>query len=150
MVKSKYKSTNTMKKTSLTLGALFIVVILSFGQTNEGTETNEDGARIEFNETTHNYGTIEYKGNGNCKFVFENTGNKPLVLNNVRSSCGCTTPRWPKNKPVNPGETDTINVRYNTGIVGNFTKSIHVYSNAVNKSPIRLTIKGKVVRNKED
>ncbi len=137
-----------MKKSILSLG-IFVALALTVGF-NDPSEGNEDGPKIEFEKTVHNYGEIPHNGDGNCIFVFENTGTKPLILNNVRSSCGCTTPKWPRDKPINPGETDTINVRYNTRIVGNFTKSITVYSNAVNKSPVRLTIKGQVVKDTKE
>lgn len=129
---------------SIGLGLLFIMIS---GFNFLADQDNNNGPKIEFNKEVHDYGKIDYKGNGKCYFVFRNTGNKPLILNKVSSSCGCTTPKWPRNAPLKPGQTDTIEVKYNTRIVGNFTKSITVFSNAVNKSPVRLKIKGKVVRN---
>jgi hypothetical protein len=51
---------------------------------------NESGPVIEFETSEHNYGTIPYKGDGTYDFVFKNTGKEPLLLKNVRSSCGCT------------------------------------------------------------
>jgi hypothetical protein len=81
-------------------------------------------------------------GDGTCEFIFKNTGKDPLVLKNVRSSCGCTIPQWPK-EPIKKGEQGKIKVRYNTRITGTFSKSISVYSNAGNM-PVVLVIKGKV------
>lgn len=133
------------------IGVLVLIALLGSFSTmaqndNEGKEANRPV--ISFEETTHNYGTIEYKGDGSCEFTFENTGKEPLLLTKVRSSCGCTVPEtWPKD-PIKPGETGSIQVKYNTRIKGNFTKSIRVYSNAKN-SPTRLIIKGKVVMDKE-
>ena len=99
-----------------------------------------DSAVISFTETLHDYGTINKGSEGTYVFTFKNTGNIPLVLTNVRSSCGCTTPSWPK-EPIAPGATGEIKVKYNTNSVGGFQKTITVFSNA--KTEV-LTIKGSV------
>jgi len=137
-----------MKKIGILVLAVLIGSFSSMAQNGEGQKGNKEKRPvITFEETTHNYGKIEYKGDGSCEFEFENTGKEPLLLTKVRSSCGCTVPKtWPK-KPIKPGETGKIKVKYNTRIKGAFAKSIRVYSNAKN-SPTRLTIKGKVVVNK--
>ncbi|MBQ6236760.1 MAG: DUF1573 domain-containing protein [Bacteroidales bacterium] len=106
-------------------------------------EQPADGPKITFTEQEHNYGTIKKGGDGNCEFTFTNDGNEPLILSNVKASCGCTTPSWTK-EPVMPGQTGTIKVRYNTNNVGGFTKTITVTSNAINSPRITLKIKGKV------
>ncbi|PLX03831.1 MAG: hypothetical protein C0594_09935 [Marinilabiliales bacterium] len=100
------------------------------------------GAEIEFAKTLHDYGSIQKGGDGKCVFIFQNTGDSPLVLSNCKSSCGCTVPAWPKT-PVAPGAKDSIIVEYNTNRLGAFTKSVTVYSNALTNS-VRLMIKGKV------
>lgn len=97
---------------------------------------------IIFNKLEHDYGTIEQGANGNCEFTFTNKGKEPLVLSNVKASCGCTVPQWTR-EPIEPGKTGVINVRYNTSLVGNFNKSITVTSNAAN-STVLLRIKGNV------
>lgn len=102
-----------------------------------------DGPKIAFTEQEHNYGTIKKGGDGNCEFVFTNEGNEPLILSNVKASCGCTVPTWTK-EPIMPGKTGTIKVRYNTNNVGGFTKTITVTCNAVNAPRTTLKIKGKV------
>lgn len=132
---------NTNRVIAILSALIMSVVLLSF---SNGAE-DKDSPVMEFEETVHDYGTIPYKGDGNCEFEFKNKGKEPLVLTNVRSSCGCTTPNWTR-EPVKKNKKGSIKVKYNTAIVGNFTKSITVYSNAKN-SPIRLTIKGKVVKN---
>ncbi len=126
----------------------FILVIsaiytLSCAQ-NPATEEKKSalGAGIEFDKLTHEFGDIEYKGDGSCEFEFTNTGAEPLILSNVRSSCGCTVPDWPR-EPISPGEKGVIKVKYDTKRVGNFSKSISVYCNA-QEGPIVLRIKGKV------
>jgi len=102
-----------------------------------------DGPKISFNEQEHNYGTIKKGGDGNCEFLFTNEGNEPLILSNVKASCGCTVPTWTK-EPIMPGKTGSIKVRYNTNNVGGFTKTITVTCNAINAPRTTLKIKGKV------
>ncbi|MFW6102026.1 MAG: DUF1573 domain-containing protein [Bacteroidota bacterium] len=104
---------------------------------------NPDQPVIKFEKATLDLGKVEYGGNATCRFEFENTGNKPLILTSVMSSCGSIAPAWPK-KPVKPGEKDSLRVIYNTHSEGSFFKSVRVYSNAKN-SPVRLKIKGEVV-----
>ena len=122
---------------------------MAFGMANaQNTETTEvpaNGAKIKFTETEHNYGTIQKGGDGNCEFTFTNDGNEPLILSNVKASCGCTTPSWTK-EPVMPGKTGTIKVRYNTNNVGGFNKTITVTSNAINSPRVVLKIKGNVTQ----
>ncbi len=93
-------------------------------------------------ETEYEYGKIVHQGNGIHEFSFKNTGKGPLIVTNVKSSCGCTVPTYPT-KPIKEGETGIIKVKYNTSRIGVFTKSITVHSNAVN-SPLKLIIKGEV------
>ncbi len=63
------------------------------------------------------------------KFKFKNTGKEPLILTNVKASCGCTTPQWPR-EPIMPGQEASIKAVYNSkGRPGNFNKSITVTSN---------------------
>ena len=103
-----------------------------------------NGAKIKFTEMEHDYGTIAKGSNGNCEFEFTNEGNEPLVLSKVRASCGCTTPKWTQ-KPVMPGKTGEIGVRYNTNNPGGFTKTVTITSNAVNEPRVVVKIKGNVV-----
>ncbi len=107
-------------------------------------------AKIEFDKTSHNFGTIPENGGAAVyDFKFTNTGTVPLILTNVRAGCGCTTPEWDR-KPVAPGESGLIKVSYNPlGRPGSFIKSIAVNSNASN-SVETLTIRGKVTRKPTD
>ena len=111
--------------------------------TEPATEQPLDGPKIEFAALEHNYENIAKGGNGNCEFTFTNNGNEPLILSNVKASCGCTTPSWTK-EPIMPGQTGTIKVSYNTRNIGSFNKTITVTSNAINTPRVVLKIKGKV------
>ena len=103
----------------------------------------QDSAKISFDKTTHDYGSIYQDSDGNCVFTFTNTGKAPLILTNVYSSCGCTVPSWPK-EPTMPGKSNTIKVKYNTTRIGAINKTITVESNASNGT-VKLRIKGNVL-----
>lgn len=93
------------------------------------------GAEISFDKSTHDYGQIEKSANGECIFVFTNTGNKPLKISNAKGSCGCTVPQWPREE-IAPGATGEIKVRYDTKRVGVINKSVTIQSNALNSDNI--------------
>jgi len=102
-------------------------------------------AVITFEKESHDFGKInEADGRVTTVFNFKNEGMSPLVLSNVRASCGCTTPKWTR-EPIEPGATGAITVTYNpNGRPGKFSKTITVTSNA--KEPtMRLFIKGEVI-----
>lgn len=122
--------------------ALFGISSL-FAQTEVPQEVNPNAPEIQFEQNVIDYGTIDQGADGNRLFVFTNTGKEPLILTNVRASCGCTTPKWTRN-PIAPGESGEIMVHYDTNRMGNFHKTITVTSNAKTGN-ITLTIKGKVV-----
>lgn len=107
-----------------------------------------DGAQMEFQETTIDYGTIEQGSDPYRFFSFTNTGNAPLVITNAKGSCGCTVPTYPK-EPILPGTDGEIKVRYDTNRVGPFTKRVTLTTN-VGDEPIILTIKGKVEKKPEE
>ncbi len=100
---------------------------------------------ITFDKTTHDFGKInEADGRVTTVFTFKNEGMAPLVLSNVRASCGCTTPKWTR-EPIEPGQTGEITVTYNpNGRPGRFQKTITVTSNA-SEPTTKLYIKGEVI-----
>ena len=77
------------------------------------TKAQERTAKIEFESTVIDYGTIEKGSDGVRVFKFTNTGNAPLIVSKVKSSCGCTVPKKPK-KPILPGEEGENQVKYDT------------------------------------
>lgn len=98
-------------------------------------------ACIEFDHSTHNYDTIVQGSDGLCTFTFRNTGSEPLIITSASSSCGCTTPEYAK-KPVMPGKTGEVKVKYSTETLGSFRKTIVVKSNAANAPTSVLRIRG--------
>jgi hypothetical protein len=132
-----------MKKILTILLISVFTVSMSCSQSPDSLlKRNADAPKIEFENLVHDFGTIVQGGDGTYEFIYKNTGKEPLILNNVKSSCGCTKPEWSP-EPVMKGKKSSVKVGYNTRIVGPFTKTITVYSNASN-STITLTIKGAV------
>lgn len=102
---------------------------------------------IAFEETVVDYGTIEQGSEPYRTFNFTNIGGAPLIIKNAKGSCGCTVPEWPR-KPILPGESDEIKVRYDTNRTGNFRKTVRLTTNAGEESVV-LTIKGEVLKKEE-
>jgi hypothetical protein len=104
-------------------------------------------AKIEFESQTIDYGTIEKGSNGVRVFKFKNTGNAPLIVSNVKSSCGCTVPKKPT-APIMPGKSGEIEVKYDTNRVNPIRKTITVTSNAETPT-VALKIKGTVINSRK-
>lgn len=101
---------------------------------------------FKFDTEIIDYGKIEHNSNGVRVFKFKNIGKSPLVINSIKSTCGCTVPKKPED-PIMPGETGEIEVKYATNRVGGFSKMITINSN-VPGTPKRLRIKGIVMKPK--
>ncbi|PKD18251.1 hypothetical protein APR41_03620 [Salegentibacter salinarum] len=120
-----------------------LIAIAIFVVAGLGTAMAQETAKIEFKSETIDYGEIKKGSDGVRVFEFTNTGNAPLVIANVTSSCGCTIPKKPE-EPIQPGETGEIQVKYNTKLVGPIRKTVTVYSNA-EEATKSLKIKGRVI-----
>lgn len=107
------------------------------------------GPAIEVNKDIHDYGVVEYAGNGTCEFIITNTGDEPLVIQSAKASCGCTVPSYPK-EPIAPGASATITVKYDTKRPGSINKSIKITSNAMNSNEKVIYIKGQVHQQSQD
>ena len=93
-------------------------------------------------KTVHNYGAILKNSSNPADFTITNTGDHPLVIHRISSSCGCTNADWDK-RPIEPGKTATISIEMTPDEAGYFSKTIDVYCN-INESPLKLMINGNV------
>ena len=118
------------------------ILLLFVGLLALGVSAQEKAAKIEFKSETIDYGDIAKGSDGVRVFEFTNTGEVPLVVSNVKSSCGCTIPKKP-DAPIMPGATGEIQVKYDTNRVGPIRKAITVTSNADTPTKV-LKIKGNV------
>jgi hypothetical protein len=125
---------------------LSLFAVIMFG----ASAMAQTGPKIEFKEETIDYGTVTKGDDSGLRvFEFKNIGDAPLIINDVKSSCGCTVPTKPQ-EPIMPGKTGKIEVQYNMN-PGPISKTITVQSNAVNKDSgiIPLRIKGNVIVKEE-
>nr|WP_299388453.1 DUF1573 domain-containing protein [Allomuricauda sp.] len=118
------------------------VLMLFVGLLSLGVYAQDATAKIEFKSETIDYGEIAKGSDGVRVFEFTNTGTAPLVISDVKSSCGCTIPKKPDG-PILPGKTGEIQVKYDTKRVGPIRKAITVTSNADTPTKV-LKIKGTV------
>lgn len=109
----------------------------------EEAEINQSKTPIKFSNVVIERSAIPYDSQELFAFEFKNSGDTPILIQNVQTSCGCTTASKPE-EPIQPGKKGEISVKYDTKRVGDFTKTITVTTN-VQPEPIILTIKGKVL-----
>jgi hypothetical protein len=108
----------------------------------ETSSSKNKKSAITFTVTEINRPAIPYDSQELFIFEFKNTGKVPLLIQNVQTSCGCTTAEKPS-EPIQPGKKSKISVKYDTKRVGGVHKTITVTTNV--SEPIVLTIKGEVL-----
>ncbi len=87
--------------------------------------------KLTFTQTSYNFGVIRSGDKVSHTFEFENTGEEPLVLTKVETTCGCTATQWTR-EPLQAGQKGQITVTFDsTGKTGSQLKVVTVYSNAL-------------------
>jgi hypothetical protein len=120
---------------------LICAVILGFAF--NASAQDDQKAEFKFNEEKHDFGKIPQGVPVTTVFEFTNIGQEPLILTEVRPTCGCTIADYTKT-PVLKGGKGTIKITYNAAVASAFNKTIVVTSNA--KTPTKyLSIVGEVV-----
>lgn len=134
-----------IKKTNRFKYAFTMLLVLTFfsGLTAQELINANEGV-FQFEEEVIDYGTIQQGDNGERIFTFTNRGRAPIVITNVKSSCGCTVPTVSK-EPIMPGASSEIKVKYDTKRIGVFSKNITIQSNASEGTKI-IKIKGTVLK----
>ncbi|PSJ75865.1 hypothetical protein C7N43_16770 [Sphingobacteriales bacterium UPWRP_1] len=149
-----------MKKVLVLLAVLMAVGVQAYAQA-DGMKSgasyilDENGNLVEttkpilnFEQESFDFGDVPEGPQVTHEFKFKNDGKEPLVIADVKASCGCTTPDWPK-EPVMPGEEAVIKATYNTSKrIGPFNKAITITSNAYEPTK-RLYIKGTVLQGEQ-
>lgn len=120
-----------MRRTLLTLSILMMAVLGVSAQ-----------PKLSFDTEKYDFGAIMWKQPATAKFVITNTGNKPLVIHKVETSCGCVVSSWTK-KPVRPHRTAVVEATFDARMLGHFHKFVRIYSNATAK-PVSLSMIGMV------
>lgn len=111
-----------------------------YSQNNELASNHVMGKFKWNNGKVIDLGKIEKGKPVSITYKFTNIGSSPLIISNVKTSCGCTDVEYNK-EPVNPGAEGFLKVTNNASNSGYFNKSIIVYAN-VEGGIDELTIKG--------
>ncbi len=117
---------------------------------NETASIIEKMPKMDFGKdsTAYDFGELTDGQIVEHQFKFTNTGAFPLIINDVRASCGCTIPEWPK-EPISPGASDKILVRFNTkGKAGPQSKTVTITANT-NPSYTTIQFSAMVLRQRD-
>ena len=128
---------------------IIISIILSVSLMQTLSAQEKFGGSVEFDRTVWDFGDVLLSdGALECQFRMKNIGNKPVVIYNVTTTCGCTDVTWSR-EPVQPGKTATISATY-TNDEGPypFDKALTAHISGVSR-PVILRIRG-VSRQKEE
>ncbi len=126
-----------MKRCLLSISTILFVIMSVVAQ-----------PRLSSNKETHIFGQIEWKHPVSTEYTITNTGNKPLVMSNVTTSCACSVADWTKT-PIAPGAKGTVKVTFDAKALGRFDKEVAIYSNA-QPSLVYLHFTGEVVQEVKD
>ena len=131
-----------MKKVMLCLSAVCIIAFMSckddatkkiddsnVAEAAERDATSSKFPVIEFDKVEHDFGEIEAKTNVETVFSYKNTGDAPLVITNIASSCGCTVPKDWSTDPLAVGETGQFTVKFNGSGTNKVSKTVTVTAN---------------------
>lgn len=131
-----------MKKAILGLSALCLIAFTSCKE-DASKKINEENVAvaaerdansskfpvITFDKTSHDFGEIEAKQSVETVFNYTNTGDSPLVITDIKSSCGCTVPQdWSK-EPLSPGDSGHFTVKFNGSGANKVSKTVTVTAN---------------------
>ena len=133
-----------MKKVFLVLFLGVFSLSINAQSKVEPKKTDPNAPVFEFASKTVEYGEIAHNSDGVRILKFKNIGKSPLIISNVKGSCGCTVPSAPK-EPIMPGEKGEIKIKYATNRVGAFSKTVTIFSNATEPT-VRVAVKGKVLK----
>ena len=96
---------------------------------------------ITLDKKEYDFGTVTDGEIIETTFIITNTGKSPLIITDAKTTCGCTVPTWPKDKPIAPGESTNIEVKFDTGGKGGGrqVKDVTLFTNtAVGREILRI------------
>lgn len=123
----------------LILVTIFFSSCVFFKNKDEGkikiaSGLDSGNAEMSFEKKLYDFGEVKQGEVVGCYFVFQNIGNKPLIISNVEAGCGCAEVKYPK-KPIKEGGKGEIEVRFDSyGFLGHQYKVIRVDANVLQKS----------------
>lgn len=143
-----------MKKVILGLSALCMVAFTSCKEESAVAKVNTENVTkaaerdavvgdfpvISFDKTEHDFGEIENGTPVETTFSYTNTGKAPLVVTNIKSTCGCTVPQGWSKEPLAPGESSQFTVKFNGKGANKISKTVTVTANTEKgKEQVKIT-----------
>ena len=127
-------------------GLVIIVSIMFLVFSHSKISASNQNAKIVFTEESHDFGKVEQGQVLEYSFKFTNEGDKPLVIEKVQPSCGCTGATFGDKTEYAEGERGEIKITFNTqGRTGHQEKQVHVFSNDIENPDKVLTFSCEVV-----
>ncbi len=137
-----------MNKIMLIAVAIFATMSFATAQEQKVKEEVKPVSALEWTQPEANLGEVPYRVPATATYEFTNKGENPIIITNVRTTCGCTSKNYSK-EPIKPGEKSKIQITYNAARLGNFKKSAIVTTNEPGVEPKVLKIMGVVVQKEE-
>ncbi len=107
---------------------IMLLTVMSAKLIGALAQTPKGIPKLNLLEETYTFDTLEFGAECSHDFVFTNTGNETLILNNVTTACGCDVPRFDY-KPVQPGAKSFVNYKYDSKRPGPFSKTMSITGN---------------------
>jgi hypothetical protein len=128
-------------RNEIKIGFLTLFVFLVF---SSGLLGGEKAPKIKFKEDLWDFGSVKQGQILTHSFLFTNEGEAPLLIQRVRTTCGCTAALVSK-KEIAPGKDGEVKVTFNTrGYEGHMSKYIYVESNDAAEPRKQLTVSAKI------
>ena len=131
-----------MKQFVIATVLLLSAVVFSFAQGKKAP-----GPQFKFDDTKHNFGMVREGELVHMDYTFTNSGTAPIIITEVKVTCGCTVVDFPKT-PIKPGEKGVIKISFDTvGKMDRQDRTVDIISNVAG-DPVKLRFKGVVLKKK--
>lgn len=107
-----------------------------------------EGATLDWKATEHAFGEVPQNVPAEVTFTFVNNTGAEVLITDVKTSCGCTTPGWTR-EPIAPGATGEVKASYNAKKPGVFNKTVTVFTNNTS-APTKLKLSGTVIEDTKE
>jgi len=97
-------------------------------------------AEMTFDKTSHDFGNINNGAPQETIFSYTNTGDSPLVVTDIKSTCGCTVPQGWSRESLSPGQSSQFTVKFNGKGSNKVSKTVTVTANTKKgKETVRIS-----------
>lgn len=138
-----------MKFSKIILRLVIVVVVCLFCETANSQTRRSNDPIAEFDMVSYDFGNVLQGKETEAVFTLTNRGESPLIIEDIKVSCGCTLVEWTKD-PILPEQSSEIVVKYNTNIIGTIKRSVVVNTNDRQQERILLMLTGNVVTTYEE